>query len=144
MPVFRFLFMLVAICSLSACDNSDFPDPDEVLTDYLLAVYTGQNEMAYEYVSSEDKSVKALKEYLADNKNRANPLATAFVDDFEVRIVSLNQSESNAAIKASIILPDFKGMLKGLEDASGTVDGAKPDPKATAQTLKNKYEDLLI
>ena len=144
MRVFRILFVFVAVCSLSACDNTAFPDPDEVLTDYLLAVYTGQNEMAYEYVSSEDKSVKGLKEYLAENKNRANPLATAFVDDFEVRIASINQSESNAAIKASIILPDFKGMLKGLEDASGKPDDTKLDPKAAAQTLKEKYKDLDI
>ena len=144
MPVLRILFVIAAICSLSACDNTDFPDPDEVLTDYLLAVYMGQNEVAYEHVSSEDKSVKALSEYMADNKNRANPLAKAFVDDFEVRIVSLKQSESNAAIKASIILPDFKGMLKGLEEASGKPDGTKIDPKTAAQMLKKEYEDLDI
>ena len=141
MRFFRFLFVIVALCALSACDNTDFPDPDEVLNDYLLAVYLGQNQAAYEYVSSEDKSVKALNEYMADNKNRANPLANAFVDDFEVRIVSLNQSDKNAAIKASIIIPDFKGMLKGLEDASGSTEGTTIDPNTVVQTLKNKYED---
>ncbi len=57
-PVFKIVCVLVAICALSACDNNAFPEPDEVLTDYLLAVYTGQNEVAYGYVSSEDKSVK--------------------------------------------------------------------------------------
>ena len=86
-PVIKILFVLVAICSLSACDNNDFPDPDEVLTDYLLAVYTGQNEAAYEYVSSDDKSVKSLKDYLAENKNRADPIAKSFVQEIEVRIV---------------------------------------------------------
>ena len=145
MRVFKILFVFVAICSLSACDNNAFPAPDEVLTDYLLAVYTGQNEVAYEYVSSEDKSVKALSEYMADNKNRANPLANAFVDDFEVRIVSLNQSDKNAAIKASIILPDYKGMLKGLvEEAPGGPEGTTIDPKAAAPLLKKKYEETGI
>jgi len=144
MRVFRILLVFVAVCSLSACDNNDFPAPDEVLTDYLLAVYTGQNEMAYEYVSSEDKSVKGLKDYLAENKSRANPLAKAFVDDFEVRIVSLNQSDKNAAIKTSIILPDFKGMLKGLAQASGSPEGGGIDPKKAVQMLKKKYEDAGI
>jgi hypothetical protein len=143
-PVFKILLLLVAACSLSACDNNAFPAPDEVLTGYLLAVYTGQNELAYEYVSSPDKSVKSLEDYLADNKNRVNPLAKAFVDDFEVRIVSLNQSESNAAIKASVILPDFKGMLKGLEQTAGKTDSASIDPKAATQMLKKKYEDTGI
>ena len=143
-PVIKILFVLVAICSLSACDNNDYPDPDEVLTDYLLAVYTGKNEEAYEYVSSGDKSVKSLKDYLAENKNRADPMAKAFVDEFEVRIVSQNQSDSNAAIKASIILPDLDGMLGGLEQASGKPDAEKIDPKIAAQMLKKKYEDLDI
>jgi len=136
--------VLVAICALSACDNNAFPEPDEVLTDYLLAVYTGQNEVAYEYVSSGDKSVKSLNDYLAENKNRADPMAKEFVDEFEVRIVSQNQSDTNAAIKASIILPDLDGMLKGLQPASGKPDDDKIDPKIAAQMLKKKYEDLDI
>jgi hypothetical protein len=143
-PVFKILFVLVAICALSACDNNAFPEPDEVLTDYLLAVYTGQNEVAYGYVSSEDKSVKGLQDYLAENKNRADPMAKEFVDEFEVRIVSQNQSDTNAAIKASIILPDLDGMLKGLQPASGKPDDDKIDPKIAAQMLKKKYEDLDI
>ena len=142
MPVIKILFVFAAICSLSACDKNAFPDPDEVLTDYLFAVYTGQNEVAYEYVSSPDKSVKGLQDYLAENKNRANPIVKAFVDDFEVRIDSLQQSESNAAVKVSIILPDTKGMLKGLEKASGKSDGTRIDPNAAAQMLKKKYKDL--
>jgi hypothetical protein len=143
-PVFKIVFVLVAICSLSACDNNAFPDPDEVLTDYLLAVYKGENEVAYEYVSSEDKSVKSLKDYLAENKNRANPIAKEFVDDFEVRIVDLNQSDTNAAIKASIILPDLDGMLKGLQAASGDSGGTSIDPKVAVPMLQQKYEDLDI
>ncbi|MGB5180239.1 MAG: hypothetical protein WBP44_16100, partial [Gammaproteobacteria bacterium] len=115
-----------------------------MLTDYLTAAYTGQNEAAYEYVSSEDKSVKSLKDYLAENKNRADPMAKAFVDEFEVRIVSQNQSDSHAAIKASIILPDLDGMLRGLQQASGKPDDEKIDTKIAVQMLKKKYEDLDI
>jgi hypothetical protein len=143
-PVFKILFMLVAVCALSSCGNNAFPDPDEVLTDYLLAVYTGQNDVAYGYVSSEDKSVKSLKDYLAENKNRADPLAKEFVDEFEVRIVSLKQSDTHAAIKTSIILPDLDGMLKGLEQSSGKAVDGELDPKTAAQMLKKKYEDLDI
>ena len=145
MPVFfRILLVSITIGLLPACDNNDFPDPDEVLTDYLLAVYTGQNELAYEYISSEDKSVKSLKDYLAENKYRANPIAKAFVDDFEVRIVELKQSDINAAIKASIILPDLEGMLKGLETNSGNPDGASIEPKVAVKMLQQKYDDLDI
>ena len=141
MPVIKILLGFVAICSLSACDNNDFPGPDEVLTDYLMAVYTGKNEVAYEYVSSADKSVKGLKDYLAENKNRADPIVKVFVDDFEVRIDSLQQSESNAAVKVSIILPDTKGMLKGLGKAPGKSEGAKLDPNTAVPMLKKKYAD---
>lgn len=140
-PALKILLVLFAICSLSACDNNDFPDPDEVLTDYLLAVYTGQNDVAYSYISSEDKRVKSLKDYLAENKYRANPIAKEFVDDFEVRIVSLNQSDTDAAITVSIILPDLDGMLKGL---AGNNDGSSIDPKTAIGMLKKKYKDLDI
>ena len=143
-PVLKMLLVLGAISVLSACDNNAFPEPDEVLTDYLLAVYTGQDEAAYEYASSEDKSVKSLKDYLAENKNRADPMAKEFVDEFEVRIVSISQSDTNAAIKASIILPDIGGMLKGLEQASSKPDDEEIDPKVTAKILKKKYADLDI
>ena len=139
---FRVLLVLIASCLLFACDNNDFPTPEEVLSDYLLAVYTGQNEVAYEYVSSADKSVKSLKDYLAENKGRANPVAKAFVDDFEVRIATLNQSDTNAAIKASIILPDLDAMLKGLEQSSGKPDRSKIDPKTAIQILEKKYDDM--
>jgi hypothetical protein len=139
---FKNLLLLVAIGLLSACDSNDFPDPDEVLTDYLQAVYTGQNEVAYSYISSEDKRVKSLNDYLAENKNRANPIAREFVDEFEVRIVSLNQSDTNAAIKVSIILPDLDGMLKGLETKSGTSEGNSLEPKVAAEMLKKKYKDM--
>jgi hypothetical protein len=140
-PALKILLVLFAIYSLSACDNNDFPDPDEVLTDYLLAVYTGQNDVAYSYISSEDKRVKSLKDYLAENKYRANPIAKEFVDDFEVRIVSLNQSDTDAAITVSIILPDLDGMLKGL---AGNTEGSSIDPKTAIGMLKKKYEDLDI
>jgi len=143
-PVLKILLAFLAICSLSACDNNDFPDPDEVLTDYLVAVYTGQNDVAYSYVSSGDKSVKSLKDYLAENKNRANPIAKEFVDDFEVRIVSLNQSDTDAAIQVSIILPDLEGMLKSLEQTSGNTKGSSIDPNIAVEMLKNKYRDLDI
>jgi len=143
-PVLKLLLLLGVISALSACDNNAFPEPDEVLSDYLTAVYTGQNEVAYEFVSSDDKSVKSQKDYLAENKNRADPMAKAFVDEFEVRIVSQNQSDSNAAIKASIILPDLDGMLKGLKQASGKPDDEKIDPKIAVQMLKKQYEDLDI
>ncbi len=111
-----------------------------MLTDYLVAVYTGQNDVAYSYISSEDKRVKSLKDYLAENKNRANPIAREFVDDFEVRIVSLNQSDTDAAINVSIILPDLDGMLKGLEPESGTSEGSSIDPKTAAEMLKEKIQ----
>ncbi len=87
---------------------------------------------------------RGLQDYLAENKNRADPMAKEFVDEFEVRIVSLNQSDAHAAIKASIILPDLDGMLKGLEQASGKPDAEKIDPKIAAQMLKKKYKDLDI
>lgn len=143
-PVTNILLVIIAMCSLSACDSNDYPDPDDVLRDYLLAVYTGQNEVAYGYVSSGDKSVKSLKDYLAENKKRANPLAKEFVDNFEVRIASINESESNAVIKASIVSPDFGGMLKGLEKSSGKTDETSIDPNTAVQMLKQKYENLAV
>ena len=80
--LFKLLILSTAVL-LAACSSNKFPEPDEVLGDYLLAVYTGQNEAAYEYVSTEDKSVKGLNEYLSENRTRANPLAKLFVDEFE-------------------------------------------------------------
>jgi hypothetical protein len=138
--LFKLLILSTAIL-LAACSGNKFPEPDEVLTDYLLAVYTGQNEVAYEYVSSQDKSVKGLKEYLSENRTRANPLARLFVDEFEVRVSSLKQSDEHAAIKAAIIKADLKGMLRELEEATGKSIDPRTELKATALALKQKYED---
>ena len=45
--LFKLLILSTAVL-LAACSSNTFPEPDEVLNDYLLAVYTGQNEVAYE------------------------------------------------------------------------------------------------
>lgn len=137
----KLLTFPAAILLLAACSSNKFPEPDEVLSDYLLAVYTGQNKLAYEAVSSEDKSVKGLSDYLAENRTRANPLAKLFVDDFEVRINSVKQSEKHAAIKVAIIKADLKGMLRELEESTGKPIDLRTQLKATALALKQKYED---
>ena len=138
--LFKLLILSTAVL-LAACSSNTFPEPDEVLNDYLLAVYTGQNEVAYEALSSEDKSVKSLKEYLSENRMRAHPLAKLYVDDFEVRVSSLKQSDEHAAIKAVIIKADLQGMLRELEEATGKPVDPRTELKATALTLKQKYED---
>jgi len=139
--LFKLLILPVTAMLLAACSSNEFPEPDEVLSDYLLAVYTGQNEVAYEFVSSEDKSVKSKSEYLSENKMRANPLARLFVDDFEVRVSSLKQSDEHAAIKAAIIKADLKGMLRKLEEDTGKPVDSRAELKATALALKQRYED---
>lgn len=44
--LFKLLILPVTAMLLAACSSNEFPEPDEVLSDYLLAVYTGQNEVA--------------------------------------------------------------------------------------------------
>ena len=140
--LFKLLTLSTMAVLLAACSSNQFPEPDEVLSDYLLAVYTGQNEVAYDFVSSEDKSVKSKSEYLSENKMRANPLARLFVDDFEVRVSSLKQSDEHAAITAAIIKADLKGMLREMEETTGKPVDPRTELKATALALKQRYEDV--
>ena len=140
--LFKLLNLSTMAVLLAACSSNQFPEPDEVLSDYLLAVYTGQNEVAYDFVSSEDKSVKSKSEYLSENKMRANPLARLFVDDFEVRVNSLQQSDEHAAITAAIIKADLKGMLREMEETTGKPVDPRTELKATALALKQRYEDV--
>jgi hypothetical protein len=122
-----------------ACDRYPESGPEAALNNYLDAYYKGRYEEAYGYISSQDRSVKNLKSYLAENKNNANPLEAAYAKNIAIDIVTTNATDAQASARALITLPDINYMLKGLgSKVSGSVPGSVDTQKA-GKLLAQKY-----
>jgi hypothetical protein len=93
-----------------ACDRYSAYAPDTVLYNYLDAYYKGRYEVAYDYISSQDRSVRNLKDYLAENKNNASPLADTFAENIAIKIHMISETDAKATAKAVVNLPDIDGM----------------------------------
>ena len=129
------LLLAASLQLLAACSMNSAPGPAEVLEDYLKTYYQGHHEQAYGYVSSQDKSVKSLSEYLAENQGKASPLAEAFADRMSIELLSINETDMDAMAKVSITLPDLDGMLKSLRKTSP----AGLNDQQAAKLLTSKY-----
>jgi hypothetical protein len=133
-----FLLLAAPLLLPVACDRYSTSGPETVLYNYLDAYYKGRYEMAYDYISSQDRSVRNLKDYLAENKSNANPLAATFAENIAIKILMINKADAKATAKVVISLPDIDGMLKELDNkasTSGTVDIQK-----ASRLLAKKYE----
>jgi hypothetical protein len=138
--IIRSLLLAIALLLPLACGKSPGSTPDAVLTTYLDAYYKGRYEEAYGQVSSQDRSVKTLQDYLAENKNTASPLAEIFADNIAIKVLSASESDATVTARVAITLPDIDGMLKGL---TGTATGSAPtavDTGKAGRALAKKYE----
>lgn len=123
-----------------ACDRNPASGPDAVLSNYLEAYYKGHYEDAYKYISSQDRSVKNLKDYIAENKNTASPLAEIFAGNIAVKTVTSNEADAQASVKAVITLPDIDGMLKGLGSKVPDTAAGTADFRQTGKLLAKQYQ----
>jgi hypothetical protein len=123
-----------------ACDRYSAYAPDTVLYNYLDAYYKGRYEVAYDYISSQDRSVRNLKDYLAENKNNASPLADTFAENIAIKIHMISETDAKATAKAVVNLPDIDGMLKELDSKAYSSTSGTVDNQQASRLLAKKYE----
>lgn len=132
---------LCILClTLSAC-NVGGPGPSDVLNSYLDASLKNNLEEAYGYISTEDKSVKTLQQYLSENSQENNPVAEAMASKTSFQIVNINKEKSTASANVEINAPDFTSIMMDLMGAAfGAAFGNEDDSKIQ-EVLSKKFKN---
>jgi len=102
----NFIYPIFLLVSLSAFNSSLELNPKKVLENYLDASLKGRSEEAYGYLSSDDKAVKSLKEYIAENKIK-DGLGKSFKDNTSFKILNVVTNERKATGKVEMTVPNL-------------------------------------
>jgi len=130
-------FMILAIV---ACEKISEPDPKAVLSTYVDASLQGRYKEAYAYVSSTDKAVKSLNDYLAENEETDNPFAQALVSSVSFNILNVTKTGQRATGEVQITLPDFDAIFKDIMGTAFKSVFSDANQKEIEQALAKKYE----
>ena len=134
------ILLPLIILSLISCDKISGPGPKEVLSKYLDASLKGRYEEAYGYVSSADKSIKTLDEYIRENKKNDGPLAKALSSTISFKVLNVTETGEKAEANVEITLPDFGVIFTDLMGAAFSSAFGNKDEKQIEQALAKKYE----
>ncbi len=143
-PFVGVLLCSLMILSILGCDKISSPGPKEVLNKYLDASLKGRYEEAYNYISSNDKSVKPLDEYLNKNNKKNSPFATALASSVSYKILKVTKNGETAKAEVEMTLPDMGVIFKDLMGAAFASAFGNKDEKQVEQALAKKYKDTKI
>lgn len=115
---FQLIIVFLVCLAVFACDKISGPGPNEVLNSYLDASLKGRYEEAYSYVSSEDKTIKNLQDYLKENTKKDNPFAQAIISKISYKILKLEKEEKTASADVETTLPDFGSIFADVMGAA--------------------------
>ncbi len=106
--ILNHLSLVLILSIISSCSGDS---PSNVLDVYLDAKFSSNYEVAYSTLSSGDKSIKSLKEYLDDNDAKEFAgLAKAFTEKSSYKIVSVSKEDDKALAIVKITVPDGEKM----------------------------------
>lgn len=131
----------LVILSVLGCDKISSPGPKEVLNKYLDASLKGRYEEAYKYISSNDKSIKTLAEYLKENNQKDSPVATALISSVSYKILNITRVGETAKADVEITLPDMGVIFRDIMGAAFASAFGNNDEKHMEQILAKKYKD---
>lgn len=129
---------------LSSCSSSS--NPSNVLSQYLDAKYSFEFEVAYSTLSKEDKSVKSLQEYLAENSNdEFEMIAKTFAEKSSYKIIGIEKEKEHAKAVVELTVPDGEKMAGELmASLFSKMFDEDFDEKEMASMLEEKYKDKEI
>lgn len=133
-------FSVMAIVGCDKISELNQPSPKEVLNSYLDASLKNRSEEAYGYVSSEDKAVKSLSEYKAENEKKDNPFAAIIVSNVSYKVLKVTKTGDTAKADVKVTLPDMGVMFKDLMGAAFSSAFGGKDKSEIEKTLAKKYE----
>ena len=141
--VLNYLSLALILSIISSCSGDS---PNSVLDTYLDAKFTSNYEVAYTVLSSGDKSIKSLNEYLEENDAKEFAgLAKAFTEKSSYKIVSVNKEGDKALAIVELTVPDgekIAGELMGSLFSKMFDDDF--DDKEMESMIGEKYKDKEI
>lgn len=143
-PIIGIFLSGLVILSILGCDQISSPGPKEVLKKYLDASLRGRYEEAYNYISSNDKSIKTLDEYIRENNKKDSPIATALSSSVSYKILRVTKTGETAKADVEITLPDMGVIFRDLMGAAFASAFGNKDEKQIEQALAKKYKDANI
>jgi 3-methyladenine DNA glycosylase Tag len=141
--ILSILVPFVMVLSISGCDKiSEFNQPGakKVLNNYLNASLKNQSEKAYDYISSEDKSIKSLSEYKSETEKQDNLFATVIVSNVSFKVLKINESGKTANADVEITLPDIGILFKDLMGATFSSVFGDKDKDEIEKAIAKKYD----
>lgn len=141
--IFGILLVLFTGLSIVGCDKINElqqPGAKAVISNYLDASLKSRSEEAYGYVSSEDKAVKSINEYKAENDKEDNPFAAVIVSNVSFKVLKVTETGSTAKADVEITLPDMGVMFKDIMGAAFSSAFGGKDKGEIEKTLAKKYE----
>ncbi|MCD6317586.1 hypothetical protein J7M02_00785 [Candidatus Aerophobetes bacterium] len=122
-------------------DSKTGSNPVKVLSKYLDASLHGRYEETYQYVSTKDKAIKTLQQYLAEQSKEESPLTEALINKISYKIKEVIVSGNKAKADVDITIPDFAVIFKDIL-AAGLISGfgQEKDEKEIDKMLTEKYK----
>jgi len=142
--IISILLSSLVILSILGCDKISSPSPKQVLNKYLDASLKGRYKEAYNYISSNDKSVKTLDEYLKENSRKNSPIAAALSSSVSFKILKVVKTGETAKADVEITLPDIGVIFRDIMGAAFASAFGNKDEKQIEQALAKKYKDSNI
>lgn len=140
----RILINFSVALILSIISSCSSESPKSVLGRYLDAKFSSNYELSYTALSSADKSVKSLEEYLEENGSAESAgLSKSFSGKSTYKIISVTQEDTKAFAVVELTVPDVMKITGELMGSllSNFLDKGFDEQKFEAM-IEEKYADF--
>lgn len=135
------LGILVILSAVGYGKVKSGPNPSKVLSKYFDASIHGRYEEAYQYLSTSDKAVKSLQEYLSEQSEEESPFMEALVSKISYNIKDVEISGDHAKADVVVTEPDLGSIFVDVMGvALASAFGDKKDTDEMEKKLAEKYK----
>lgn len=135
--------LLLMTFSLLVFSCSNGSSPSNVLNQYLDETFKLEYESAYSKLSNEDKSIKSLQEFLAENdKGEFGFLAKTMADKSSFKIIEIEKDKNKAKAIVELTIPDGEKIAGELMvSLFSKMFSDDFDEEEMASKMEEKYKD---
>lgn len=134
------LLILCLLCGLMACGRLLAPDAAEILQKYLSAAQEGRHADAYANLSTEDKGLVSLGEYLKEYDATENPIAAAVTQNIKYEIRGVTETGNWATATVAVTAPDIGKIVGEALGAAFQSAFSKDGGKSAQDDLAKKFQ----
>jgi hypothetical protein len=108
------LFLVLFSAACSEPEKGLPRGPKEVLTGYLDAMISGRLEQAYQSLSSRDRAVRTLNDFVGDRSEEEGFIRNQIAKKINYTIKDVTVIKDRARARVDISAPDFEAVMKDL------------------------------